>query len=49
MAQKGITDRKGPAQLPVETFRYPAFTRLDHNRATNDDFDRERLGVGAKE
>jgi hypothetical protein len=38
-----------PVYVPTAT-RYRPFTRFDHNRpATTDEFDREQLGVAAKE
>jgi hypothetical protein len=34
----------------VDVIRIPPFTRLSsHNVATTDDFERERMGLGAKE
>ena len=43
---------KGPQATPpnVRVHRYPPFTRLDeHGRATTQDFERERMGIAAKE
>ena len=48
MARKSSTTRKDPPTA-VASLRYPVFTRLDHNRATVEEFDRERMGVAAKE
>jgi hypothetical protein len=49
MALKRSTARNEPPPTPVVSLRYPLFTRLDHNRATIEEFDREHMGVAAKE
>jgi hypothetical protein len=49
MALKNRTARNDPLPTPVVSLRYPVFTKLDHNRATIEEFDRERMGVAAKE
>jgi hypothetical protein len=50
MTRKSSLPGKPPAETPAATFRYRPFTRLDHHgRATIEEFDRERMGIAAKE
>jgi len=50
MTPKKITPRKLAQPKMGATVRYPPFTRFDQrNRATTDEFDREHMGVAAKE
>ena len=49
MAQKNSTEKNEAARRRVASLRHPAFTRLNHDSATIEEFDRERMGVAAKE
>ena len=46
---KSSGPRKGTGKTAVAPVHYPPFTRFSHDRATTEEFDRENMGVAAKE